>query len=152
MPPSPGDAAPPFSLHADDGTRVSLADFAGRKLVLYFYPAAFTPGCTTESCDFRDNHDALLAAGYDILGVSPDPVEKLARFRSEYGLPFRLLSDPDHSVAAAFGAWGTKKNYGKEYQGLIRSTFLIEDGTIAGAMTNVRATGHVARLVRDVSQ
>jgi peroxiredoxin Q/BCP len=148
---SPGDPAPAFSLAADDGSTISLDDFAGTSVVMYFYPAAFTPGCTTESCDFRDNHQALAAQGYQIIGVSPDPVEKLARFRTDYELPFHLLSDPDHAVAAAYGAWGVKKNYGKEYEGLIRSTFVIgPDGLIADARRNVKATGHVARIVSDL--
>jgi peroxiredoxin Q/BCP len=148
MPLSPGDTAPDFSLTADDGSTVSLGDFS--KVVVYFYPKAFTPGCTTESCDFRDHHSTFHAQGYEVVGISPDPAAKLADFRSEYDLPFRLLSDPDHVVAEAYGAWGIKKNYGKEYEGLIRSTFVIEDGTISSAMTNVRAKGHVDRIVRDL--
>jgi peroxiredoxin Q/BCP len=148
MPLTDGDAAPDFSLTADDGTTVSLGDFD--KVVVYFYPKAFTPGCTTESCDFRDHHGTFETQGYEVVGVSPDPVEKLARFRAEYDLPFRLLSDPDHAVADAFGAWGIKKNYGKEYEGLIRSTFVIDAGRITAAMTNVRAKGHVERIVRDL--
>jgi peroxiredoxin Q/BCP len=144
-----GDAAPDFTLTADDGATVSLGDFD--KVVVYFYPKAFTPGCTTESCDFRDHHGTFQAQGYEVVGVSPDAPEKLADFRAEYELPFRLLSDPDHAVAEAYGAWGTKKNYGKEYEGLIRSTFVIDDGTITSAMTNVRAKGHVDRIVRDLT-
>lgn len=152
MPLDPGDRAPAFSLTADDGTVVSLSDFAGTSLVMYFYPKAFTPGCTTESCDFRDHHAAFQAAGYEVVGVSPDPVDRLAEFRSEYDLPFRLLSDPDHTVSEAFGAWGTKKNYGKEYEGLIRSTFLIgPDGVITDTKRNVRAKGHVERIVSEVT-
>jgi len=148
MPLTDGDTAPDFSLTADDGSTVSLGDFD--KVVVYFYPKAFTPGCTTESCDFRDHHGTFEAQGYAVVGVSPDPAAKLADFRVEYDLPFRLLSDPDHAVAEAYGAWGTKKNYGKEYEGLIRSTFVIDGGTITTAMTNVRAKGHVERMVRDL--
>lgn len=146
MPLSAGDPAPAFSLTADDGSTVSLDDFS--KVVVYFYPKAFTPGCTAESCDFRDHHGSFQARGYAIVGVSPDGPDRLAEFREEYDLPFRLLSDPDHAVAEAYGAWGTKKNYGKEYDGIIRSTFVIEDGTITDAMTNVRAKGHVERVVK----
>ncbi|MDX1690614.1 MAG: thioredoxin-dependent thiol peroxidase [Acidimicrobiia bacterium] len=146
-----GDPAPDFTLTADDGTTVSLSDLGGGPTVLYFYPAAFTPGCTTQACDFRDDHDRFAEAGYRILGVSPDEPERLAEFREEHDLPFRLLSDPDHAVAEAFGAWGTKKNYGREYEGLIRSTFVIGgDGTIEEAWRNVRASGHVERLLRDL--
>ncbi len=151
MAPEIGDIAPAFSLAADDGSTVSLSDFAGSKVVIYFYPAAFTPGCTTESCDFRDNHAAFTAAGYDILGISPDQPEKLAGFRVEHGLPFRLLSDPDHAVAEAYGAWGTKKNYGREYEGLIRSTFIVDtDGTFERVWRNVRAKGHADRVLGEV--
>lgn len=145
-----GDPAPDFTLTDDAGASVSLRDFSDKKLVVYFYPKAFTPGCTTESCDFRDNHHAFSEAGYEIVGVSPDPVDKLARFRAEYDLPFRLLSDPNHEAAVAYGAWGVKKNYGREYEGLIRSTFVIEDGTVVEAMHNVRAKGHVNRLVKAI--
>lgn len=142
-----GQPAPQFTLQNSLGHKVSLSDFAGSKVLVYFYPKAFTPGCTTEACDFRDQHEAFAAAGYTILGVSPDPPEKLERFRREHGLPFQLLSDEDHTVAAAYGAWGKKKNYGREYEGLIRSTFAIApDGTIAGKWSNVRAKGHVARM------
>jgi thioredoxin-dependent peroxiredoxin len=144
-----GDRAPDFSLTDHAGRTVSLSDYAGKNLVLYFYPKAFTPGCTTQACDFRDRHDALTAAGYEVVGVSPDPVERLADFRDEHGLPFPLLSDEDHAVASAYGAYGTKKNYGREYQGIIRSTFLIgPDGTIVEAWRNVKAAGHGDRVVR----
>lgn len=146
-----GDRAPDFTLPDDTGNEVSLGDFAGEKLVIYFYPKAFTPGCTKESCDFRDHHGAFQAAGYQIIGVSPDPVAKLADFRAEYELPFRLLSDEDHAVAEAYGAWGKKKSYGKEYEGIIRSTYLIgPDGTVEEVMHDVRATGHVDRIVADI--
>jgi peroxiredoxin Q/BCP len=147
-----GDPAPDFTLLDDTGAEVSLGDFAGRRLILYFYPKAFTPGCTTQACDFRDSHEAFAAAGYAIVGVSPDPVKTLARFRAEHGLPFPMLSDPDHAVAAAFGAWGTKTNYGREYEGIIRSTFVIgEDGRIERALRNVKATGHADRLGADLA-
>jgi peroxiredoxin Q/BCP len=145
---SPGDPAPDFTLTADDGSTVALSDFA--KVVIYFYPKAFTPGCTTESCDFRDHHSTFQAQGYEVVGVSPDEPERLAEFREKYELPFRLLSDPAHEMAEAYGAWGTKKNYGKEYQGIIRSTFLVEDGTVTEAMTNVRAKGHVGRVIEGI--
>lgn len=148
MAPDTGDRAPAFTLLDETGTPVSLADFAGRGLVVYFYPKAFTPGCTTQACDLRDRHEAMIAAGYDVVGVSPDPVEVLARFRAKHRLPFRMLSDPDHEVAEAFGAWGPKKNYGREYVGMIRSTFVIgPDGVIRDAMCNVKATGHGDRLL-----
>lgn len=147
-----GSPAPPFEMTADDGSTVTLGDYSGKRLVLYFYPKAFTPGCTTEACDFRDRHDAFLAAGAAVLGVSPDPPERLAEFRAAHDLPFLLASDPDHSVAEAYGAWGVKRNYGREYEGLIRSTFLIgADGIVELARRNVRAKGHAARILDDVS-
>ncbi len=139
--------APRFTLPDQDGNPVSLKDLQGRPLILFFYPAAMTPGCTTEACDFRDSYDELLEVGYQVVGVSPDTPERNKQFREKEGLPFPLLSDPGHKVAEAFEAWGTKKNYGREYEGLIRSTFIIDtDGTITRAMRNVRATGHVARV------
>lgn len=142
-----GDAAPAFSGTNQDGAITSLDDFSGSKLVLYFYPRAFTPGCTTEACDFRDRHEAFEARGYSIVGVSPDDPDKLADFRSEHGLPFDLVSDPDHEIARAYGAYGEKKNYGKVYEGIIRSTFLIgEDGMVEDAFYNVRAKGHAERI------
>lgn len=120
-------------------------------MIVYFYPRAFTPGCTTESCDFRDGYQTFQKAGYEIVGVSPDPVEKLEAFRQEFNLPFPLLSDTDHSMAEAFGAWGIKKNYGKEYMGIIRSTFGVDEtGHIAHAWYNVRAKGHAGRVESDV--
>jgi len=148
-----GDAAPDFTLIDHTGAPVSLGDFAGDRVIIYFYPAAFTPGCTGESCDFRDRHETLQAAGYRLVGISPDDPATLARFRDEYDLPFPLLSDPDHTVAAAFGAWGLKKNYGKEYEGLIRSTFSIgPDGTVEKAWYNVRAKGHAGRVERELAE
>ncbi len=146
-----GDAAPSFKQPDHTGTQVSNRDLAGSRAVIYFYPKAFTPGCTTESCDFRDNYRAFQAAGYEILGVSPDPVDRLEAFRQEHDLPVPLLSDPDHKMAEAFGAWGLKKNYGKEYEGIIRSTFTIDEhGRIDRAWYNVRAKGHAARVGSDV--
>lgn len=146
-----GDAAPFFSRIDDTGSHVTLDDYAGHSLVVFFYPKAFTPGCTTESCDFRDRHQSFYSAGYEILGVSPDPVERLEDFRREHELPFHLLSDEDHSMADAYGAWGTKKNYGREYQGIIRSTVVIDAaGRIEHAWYNVRAKGHAARVAGEV--
>lgn len=146
-----GMEAPGFRRPDDSGTIRTNEDFVGSGLVVYFYPKAFTPGCTSESCDFRDNHQRFLDAGYAIVGVSPDPVDRLAGFKEKHELPFPLLSDSDHEMAAAFGAWGTKKNYGREYEGIIRSTIVIDDsGTIAHAWYNVRAKGHVARVGKDV--
>ena len=143
----PGDAAPDFSLTDDQGQTVSLSDFAGSTLVLYAYPAAMTPGCTTQACDFRDSLDALNAAGVKVVGISPDKPEKLAKFRERDALTFPLVSDPDHAVLEEYGAWGEKNRYGKEYVGGIRSTFVINgDGKIEHAMYNVKAKGHVAKL------
>ena len=145
-----GDAAPDFSLPDDSGGTTSLDDFEGRKLILYFYPKAFTPGCTTQACDFRDNHEAFRRAGYEIVGVSPDPPERLARFKEKHGLPFVLVADEEHATAEAYGAWGTKKNFGKEYAGVIRSTFIIDEtGTVQTAWRNVRATGHGDRVMAE---
>lgn len=146
-----GDRAPDFTLTAADGSTVSLTDYAGENVVVYFYPAAATPGCTTQACDFRDNLASLATAGYRVLGVSPDPVEKLRSFTEDQSLTFPLLSDPDHAVAEAWGAWGEKKNYGKTYEGLIRSTVVVDgSGQVAVAQYNVKATGHVAKLRRDL--
>ena len=146
-----GDAAPDFTLTASDSSVVSLADYRGRSVVIYFYPAAATPGCTKEACDFRDNLNSLTAAGYAVLGISPDKVEKLAKFAADEALTFPLLSDPDHAVAELYGAWGEKKNYGKVYEGLIRSTVVVDpEGRVSLAQYNVRATGHVAKLRRDL--
>jgi peroxiredoxin Q/BCP len=146
-----GESVPAFTLNDEAGNVVSLDDFAGSRLVMFFYPRAMTPGCTTEACDFRDNYDAFGVAGYAIVGVSPDPPPANARFREKEGLSFQLLSDEDHSLAAALGAWGLKTNYGKEYEGLIRSTFVVgPSGVLEAAYRNVRAKGHVARLVREL--
>lgn len=142
-----GTAAPDFALLDQDGTTVRLSDLRGQKVVLYFYPAAMTPGCTTQACDFRDSISSLQGAGYRVIGVSRDEPAKLAAFRDRDGLTFTLLSDPDHAVHAAYGTWGEKMNYGKLVEGVIRSTFVIdEDGSIVLAQYNVKATGHVARL------
>jgi peroxiredoxin Q/BCP len=149
---TPGDPAPQFDLLDHDGNPVSLSDYQGRKLVVYFYPKAFTPGCTVESCDFRDSHESFLSAGYDIVGVSPDPVDRLDGFRNKHELPFKLLSDEDHAAAEAYGAWGLKKNYGREYEGIIRSTIVVaSDGKVEQARYNVRAKGHVARIADALS-
>jgi peroxiredoxin Q/BCP len=148
---SAGDPAPDFTLPSDDGRTVSLADFRGRKTIVYFYPAAMTAGCTTQACDFTDSLSSLQAAGYDVLGISPDSPAKLAKFREKDGLTITLLSDADKSVLAAYGAYGEKKLYGKVVEGVIRSTFVVdEDGKIALAQYNVKATGHVSKLRRDL--
>jgi peroxiredoxin Q/BCP len=148
---SPGDKAPAFTLPDATGEKVSLKDFAGRSVVLYAYPAAMTPGCTTQACDFRDNLAVFANAGLDVVGISPDPTEKLAEFASVDRLPFTLLSDPDHRVMAKYGAWGEKKLYGKVVTAVIRSTFVISpSGKIEHALYNVKATGHVAKLIRDL--
>lgn len=142
-----GDPAPPFTLADQDGASVTLESLRGGPVILYFYPAAMTPGCTTQACDFRDSLGALQSAGYTVLGVSRDEPAKLREFRERDGLTFPLLSDPDHTVHSAYGAWGEKMNYGKVVEGVIRSTFVIDaDGSVAHALYNVKATGHVARL------
>jgi thioredoxin-dependent peroxiredoxin len=148
---APGQPAPDFSLTSDRGETVSLADLRGHRVLVYFYPAAGTPGCTKEACDFRDNLTTFDDADVTVLGISPDKPEKLAKFRDEEGLTFPLLSDPDRSVMQAWGAWGEKTMYGKTTTGVIRSTFLVDaDGTIEEAQYGVKATGHVGRLLRDL--
>ncbi|HZJ07086.1 MAG TPA: thioredoxin-dependent thiol peroxidase [Nocardioidaceae bacterium] len=148
---SPGDAAPDFTLLSDAGVEVSLADFRGRKVIVYFYPAAMTPGCTKQACDFTDSNASLQAAGYEVLGVSPDKPEKLARFRKHDSLAITLLSDPDRSMMTAYGVYGEKRMYGKVVQGVIRSTFVVdESGKVEVAQYNVKAAGHVAKLRRDL--
>ncbi|WP_030439827.1 thioredoxin-dependent thiol peroxidase [Actinoplanes subtropicus] len=148
---SAGDDAPEFSLPTDNGDRLTLKDLRGRKVVLYAYPAAMTPGCTTQACDFRDSLASLQAAGYEVVGISPDKPAKLAKFRERDAITFPLVSDEDKSVLTAYGAFGEKKNYGKTVMGVIRSTFVIdEDGKIERALYNVKATGHVAKLRRDL--
>ncbi len=147
-----GDTAPAFTLPDADGNEVSLADYRGRKVIVYFYPAASTPGCTKQACDFRDSLAELGGAGIDVVGISPDKPAKLAKFRDAESLDFPLLSDPDRAVLSAYGAYGEKTMYGKKVQGVIRSTFLVgADGRIELAQYNVRATGHVAKLRRDLS-
>ena len=142
-----GQAAPDFTLTDHTGRQVSLSDLRGRKVVVFFYPAAMTPGCTTQACDFRDSLAPLQQAGYEVLGVSPDQPEKLARFVEKESLTYPLLSDPDKSVLTAWGAYGEKKLYGKTVTGVIRSTVVVgEDGTVELARYNVKATGHVASL------
>ncbi len=142
-----GDAAPAFTLENQDGASVSLGDFAGKKTIVYFYPAASTPGCTTQACDFRDNINSLKSAGYRVLGVSKDNLADLKTFQEEQGLNFPLLSDPDLTVHKEYGAWGEKSLYGKIVTGTLRSTFVVgEDGTLEFALYNVKATGHVASL------
>jgi len=149
---SPGDPAPDFTLPSDTGEDVSLADLRGRKVIVYFYPAAMTPGCTTQACDFTDSLDSLRGAGYEVLGISPDAPAKLAKFREKDGLTIRLLSDADKSVMTAYGAFGEKKLYGKVVNGVIRSTFVVDEaGRIEVAQYNVKATGHVAKLRRDLA-
>lgn len=152
---SAGDLAPSFALPDDGGATVSLADFAGRRVVLYAYPAAMTPGCTTQACDFRDSLDALAAAGVSVVGISPDKPEKLAKFRERDHLTFPLVSDVDKTVLTAYGAYGEKQLYGKTVTGVIRSTFVIDvdakgKGVLERALYNVKATGHVAKLRRDL--
>ncbi|MCK9893321.1 thioredoxin-dependent thiol peroxidase [Frankia sp. AgB32] len=148
---APGDPAPTFTLPDADGNEISLASFKGRRVVVYFYPAASTPGCTKQACDFRDSLAQLNDAGIDVLGISPDKPAKLAKFRDSEALTFPLLSDPDRAVLRAYGAFGEKTMYGKKTVGVIRSTFVIDaDGAIEVAQYNVRATGHVAKLLRDL--
>jgi len=147
----PGEHAPDFTLTDDHGTAVSLRDFRGRKVIVYAYPKAMTPGCTTQACDFTQSLDRLHAHGYDVVGVSPDSPAALAKFRERDNLTITLLSDPDKTMLTAWGAFGEKKNYGKIVQGVIRSTFVLDEaGTITHAWYNVKATGHVAKLRRDL--
>ena len=144
---SPGDAAPDFTLPDADGNKVSLADYRGRHVVIYFYPAGGTPGCTKQACDFRDSLAEFNDAGFAVLGVSPDKPPKLTKFRDAEGLTFPLLSDADKTVMTRWGAFGEKKNYGRVVQGVIRSTFVVDPGgKIVEALYNVRATGHVDKL------
>jgi peroxiredoxin Q/BCP len=148
---APGDAAPDFTLTTDSGETLRLSDLAGQTVVLYAYPAAMTPGCTTQACDFRDSLQSLKAAGVSVVGISPDAPAKLAKFRERDHLNFPLVSDPDKAVLTAYGAYGEKQNYGKTVLGVIRSTFVIgPDGRIEKAFYNVKATGHVAKLRRDL--
>jgi thioredoxin-dependent peroxiredoxin len=148
---APGDPAPDFTLRSDSGEEVTLSALRGRKVIVYFYPAAMTPGCTKQACDFTDSLDSLQGAGYEVLGISPDKPEKLARFRERDALTITLLSDPDKQVLDAYGAFGEKKLYGKVVEGVIRSTIVVdEDGKVEVAQYNVKATGHVAKLRKDL--
>jgi thioredoxin-dependent peroxiredoxin len=147
----PGNPAPDFALTTDTGDTLRLSDLRGKRVVLYAYPAAMTPGCTTQACDFRDSLSSLHAAGVEVVGISPDSPSTLAKFRARDGLNFPLVSDPDKTVLTAYGAWGEKQNYGRTVVGVIRSTFVIDpDGRIEKALYNVKATGHVAKLRRDL--
>ncbi|MET8702548.1 thioredoxin-dependent thiol peroxidase [Kitasatospora sp. NPDC058032] len=147
----PGDTAPAFTLPDADGNEVSLAGHLGRKVIVYFYPAALTPGCTKQACDFTDNLEVFSGAGYDVIGISPDKPEKLGRFREAEDLKVTLLSDPEKKVLEAYGAFGEKKLYGKTVTGVIRSTVIVdEQGKVEHALYNVKATGHVAKLLRDL--
>jgi peroxiredoxin Q/BCP len=148
---APGDPAPDFTLNDADGNPVSLSSLRGQRVIVYFYPAAMTPGCTTEACDFRDSLSSLAAAGVKVLGISPDQPAKLARFRDKEGLNFPLLSDPGHAVQRAYGTYGEKKLYGRTTVGVIRSTFVVgPDGDLEHAYYGVRAKGHVERLRKDL--
>jgi peroxiredoxin Q/BCP len=148
---APGDPAPGFALTSDTGDTVTLEELRGRKVIVYFYPAAMTPGCTKQACDFTDSLDSLKAHGFEVLGISPDKPEKLAKFRDRDALTITLLSDPDKSVLKAYGAYGRKQLYGKEVEGVIRSTFVVdEEGNVEIAQYNVKATGHVAKLRKEL--
>nr|WP_202884528.1 thioredoxin-dependent thiol peroxidase [Actinopolymorpha cephalotaxi] len=148
---NPGDTAPNFTLDDADGKPVTLSDLRGQKVIVYAYPAAMTPGCTTQACDFRDSLQSLAAAGYTVLGISPDAPAKLAKFVAKEGLTFPLLSDPDKTMLQAWGAYGEKQSYGRTITGVIRSTFVVdEEGRIEIAQYAVKATGHVARLRREL--
>jgi peroxiredoxin Q/BCP len=147
----PGDTAPAFTLPDADGNEVSLADHKGRKVIVYFYPAALTPGCTKQACDFTDNLELLAGAGYDVIGISPDRPEKLAKFREKESLEVTLLADPDKQVLETYGAFGEKTMYGRTVVGVIRSTVIVdEEGKVERALYNVRATGHVAKIIKDL--
>lgn len=150
-----GDAAPAFTLPDADGRETSLADYAGRRVIVYFYPAALTPGCTIQAVDFTAAIDDIASAGYAVVGISPDTPEKLATFRAREHLTITLLGDPSRAALEAYGAFGTKMLYGKEIEGVIRSTFVVDvdtdgRGTVAVAQYNVKATGHVDKLRRDL--
>jgi peroxiredoxin Q/BCP len=148
---SPGDPAPDFTLPSDDGSTVTLSDLRGRKVIVYFYPAAMTPGCTKQACDFTSSRSSLRDAGYEVLGISPDAPARLAKFRSRDSLEITLLSDADRTVMKEYGAFGEKMMYGKTVEGVLRSTFVVDErGTLALAQYNVKATGHVAKLRRDL--
>ena len=143
-----GTLAPDFTLTDDQGTEVSLSDFRGKKVVLYFYPKDDTPGCTTEACEFRDGHTSILAKGAVVLGISPDTVKSHQGFKLKYNLPFHLLSDPDHQVAELYGAWGEKKSFGKTYDGILRTTFILdEQGVVQKVFKNVKPQGHTEEVL-----
>ena len=143
-----GDRAPAFTLPDQDGNKVKLSDFAGRRVIVYFYPADDTPGCTKEACQFNDDLARFTAAGVDVVGISPDGGEKHQRFREKYGLAFSLLSDPNHAIMERYGAWGPKTLYGKQTVGVIRSTFLVSaSGKIERSWYNVRADGHAEKVL-----
>lgn len=145
-----GDMAPDFHLESDNEGEVSRDDLLGKKTVIYFYPRDMTPGCTRQACDFRDNQAFFEEKGYKIIGVSPDPIDRHEKFRQKHDLNFTLLADPEHEMAEAYGVWREKKNYGRTYTGIVRSTFLLdEEGKIIEIQDNVRAKGHVERLIRD---
>ena len=145
-----GDKAPAFSLPDADGNTVKLSDYKGRRVIVYFYPAASTPGCTKQACDFRDSRSELNGAGLDVIGISPDKPAKLAKFRDEQKLTFPLLSDPDREVLTAWGAYGEKTMYGKQVTGVIRSTFIVDEkGTVAKAWYSVKADGHAAKVLEE---
>ncbi len=147
----PGDQAPPFRLPDQDGNPVALEDFKGGKVLVYFYPADDTPGCTKEACQFNDNLAAFQAAGVPVIGISPDAADSHQRFRNKYGLGFPLLSDPDHAVADAWGAWGERTTYGRQVTGVLRSTFLVdEDGRIERVWRNVKADGHASAILAEL--
>jgi thioredoxin-dependent peroxiredoxin len=153
---TPGDTAPAFSLTEADGSTVSLADYAGKRVIIYFYPAAMTPGCTTQAVDFTASMDELSAAGLGVIGISPDAPDKLAKFKDQESISFPLLSDPDKTTLSAWAAYGEKLLYGKLIEGVIRSTFVVDVdgagvGTVAVAQYNVRAKGHVAKLRRELA-
>jgi len=148
---APGDMAPDFTLPTSDGSDLTLSSLRGKKVILYAYPAAMTPGCTTQACDFRDSIASLKGAGYQVIGISPDKPAKLAQFVERDAITFPLVSNPDKDVLESYGAYGEKQLYGKTVTGVIRSTFVIgEDGKIERAFYNVKATGHVAKLRRDL--
>jgi thioredoxin-dependent peroxiredoxin len=144
-----GDAAPDFELESDAGEKVKLSSLRGSQVVVYFYPKDDTPGCTTQACGIRDVYGEFERAGAVVLGVSPDEAASHVKFKKKYGLPFTLLADPDHAVAEAYGAWGEKKNYGKTYMGIIRSTFVIDaDGKLKKAMRNVKPDTHADKVLQ----
>lgn len=148
-----GTIAPDFRLQADDGREISLSDYRGKKVVLYFYPKDNTPGCTTEACSFCDGHSELVAAGAIVLGVSPDSIKSHVNFKTKFDLPFALLSDPDHEVAEMYGAWGEKKRYGRTYMGIIRSTFIIdEQGVIAKVFPKVTPKDHSQQVLEALAE